>query len=67
MSQFLILAEVNLDNIHKYIKIGGIYEVKYICFTSIDSLLRILTYIFYDKAKRLFCECSNSNCQTLLS
>lgn len=60
-SHFLILAEVNLDNIHKYIITDGMYEVKYISFASKDSLVRILTCIFYDKAKRLFHECSNLN------
>lgn len=67
MSEFLILAEVNVDNIHKYIIIGGMYKVKFISFTSMDLLVKILTCIFYDKAKRLFHEYSNLNCQTLLS
>lgn len=66
MSQLLILAEVNQDNIHKHI-IDGMYGVKFISFTSMDSLVSILTCIFYDKAKRLFHECSTLNCQTLLS
>lgn len=67
MPEFLILAGVNLDNIHKYIIIGGMYKLKFISFTSIDLLVTILTRILYDKAERLSHEYSNLNCQTFLS
>lgn len=67
MSEFLMLAGVNLNNIHKYKITGGMYEVKFISFTSVDLLVTILTHIFYDKAERLSHEYTHLNCPALLS
>lgn len=52
-----ILAEVNLENTHKFIVADRMYEVKYISIISMDSQVKILIYIFCNKKKNFSVNC----------